>query len=342
MKQNSNIKQPSCIITGITRAKIGSLLSKYLLEEKNYKVIGARRRISLFNSGRLEELKIFNHPNLKLEYFDSSDPVSINKLINQYKPDECYNLAALSHVKVSFDLPIESINSILNGTVYFLEAIKTLSPKTKYYGASSSEQYGNVQPEFISGFHEEEKFNPASPYAVAKCAAHEMVKVYRQSYGLFACSGILFNHSGSLRGETFVCRKITKAATRIKIGLQNKIELGNIKSFRDWGSAKEYVKYMHLMLQQKDPEEYIIATGHSISVEEFLKKSFDSLNLDYKKYFQYNAGFERPNEVLFLKGDSTKAKNHLDFKLETTVDNLIEEMISADLKKAKQEKENLK
>jgi len=221
------------IITGVT-GQDGSILTKQLLD-KNYVVIGAKRRTSTFNTNRVENL--IKNPNFKFEYFDLCDASSINRLISKYKPDEYYNLAAQSHVRVSFDVPQDTIEGIVNGTLFALEAIKNINPNTKFYQASSSEMYGD-NPN--APFNEESVFMPASPYAIAKLAAHNLVRNYRKSYKLHASSGILFNHESEFRGETFVTRKITRGVAEIKLGRKDKIVLGNLKAIRDWGYAPEY------------------------------------------------------------------------------------------------------
>ncbi len=270
-------------ITGIT-GQDGSILTRQLLE-KNYTVIGMKRRTSVFNTERIDD--IYHHPNLKIEYFDLSDASSIGRIVAKYKPHEYYNLAAQSHVRVSFDVPEDTINGIIMGTLYALEAIKNISPDTKFYQASSSEMFGD-NPNYP--YNEESKFMPTSPYAISKVAAHNLVRNYRSSYKIFACCGILFNHESEFRPETFVTRKITKGAVKIKLGLQKFIELGNIEVFRDWGYAPEYTVVMQSMLQQKEPDDYIISTGEAHSVKEFLKEVFDYAKLgNYEKYIKINS-----------------------------------------------------
>lgn len=297
----------SCIITGVT-GQDGSILAKQLLN-KDYFVIGAKRRTSTFNTQRIDD--IYNHPNFKIEYFDLCDCSSINRLISKYKPDEYYNLAAQSHVKVSFDAPEDTMNGIIQGTLYALEAIKNLSPKTKLYQASSSEQYGDNPNIPFNGFNEECKFMPCSPYAIAKVAAHNLCRNYSVSYGIHASCGILFNHESEFRGETFVTRKITMAAARIKKGLQNKLELGNLDALRDWGYAPDYTEAMWQILQKNWADDFVISTGETHSVKEFLENVFELAGLSVKKHVKENSIYYRPHEVPKLLGDYKKARQLL-------------------------------
>ncbi len=311
-------------ITGIT-GQDGSILAKQLLE-KDYLVVGMKRRSSVFNTERIDN--IYHHPNLKIEYFDLSDSSSINRIITKYKPHEYYNLAAQSHVRVSFDVPEDTINGIVMGTLYALEAIKNISPDTKFYQASSSEMFGN-NPNYP--YNEESKFMPISPYAIAKVAAHNLVRNYRSSYKIFACCGILFNHESEFRPETFVTRKITKGVVKIKLGKISNIELGNIDTFRDWGYAPEYTVMMQLMLQQKEPDDYIISTGEAHSVKEFLKEVFDYAKLgNYEKYIKINPIYFRPQEAPYLVGSHDKAKNKLGWEPKVKFKDLIKIMCDYD------------
>ena len=316
------------IVNGIT-GQAGSILSRQLLE-KGYYVVGAKRRTSTFNTQRIED--IYYHTNFKVEYFDLNDASSINRLIAKYKPNEFYNLAAQSHVKVSFDVPSDTMNGIINGTLYTLEAIKNISPETRFYQASSSEMFGDNPNMPSTGFNETSNFMPASPYAIAKLAAHKLVRNYRHSYNLHASCGILFNHEGEYRGETFVSRKITKAAARIKYGKQHQLELGNLNSFRDWGYAPEYTHAMWLILQQDKPDDYVIATNETHSVKEFLEYVFQYADLDVNKYVKINKIFYRPHEVPILLGDYSKANKVLGWKPQTTFKKLAELMYDHDLK----------
>lgn len=316
----------TAIVTGIT-GQDGSWLLQQLLD-KDYLVIGAKRRTSSFNSERINHL--YGHERLKIEYFDLKDPCSINNLIVKYKPDEYYNLAAQSHVKVSFEVPEDTINEILFGVLYALEAIKNISPKTKFYQASSSEMFGDNKE---APFDENSKFCPASPYAIAKVAAHNLVRNYRQSYNIHASCGILFNHESELRGQTFVTKKITSSAAKIKLDLQDEIELGNIHSYRDWGYAPEYTEMMWKMLQQQTPDDYVISTGETHTVEVFLKEVFEFAELDYKKYLRINPLYFRPHEVPYLLGNSEKAKRVLGWKPNITFKNLAKHMYNYDFNK---------
>lgn len=314
----------TAIITGVT-GQDGSYLAEQLLE-KGYYVIGAKRRTSSFNTERINN--IYNHNNFKIEYFDLKDASSINRLISIYKPDEFYNLAAQSHVRVSFDVPDDTMQSIVHGTLSILEAIKNINPNTRFYQASSSEMYGD-NPE--APFNEDSKFMPASPYAIAKLAAHNLVRNYRKSYGLHASSGILFNHESERRGVTFVTRKITSGVSDIIKGKKDKIILGNLSAFRDWGYAPEYTEMMWKMLQQQTPDDYTISTGESYSVEDFLKEVFNIAGIkDWKKYVEINSIYYRPHEVPYLKGDSTKAKEKMNWKPKTTFKQLAKIMYNHD------------
>lgn len=317
----------TAIITGVT-GQDGSILARQLLA-KDYIVVGAKRRTSTFNTQRIDD--IYNHPNFKVEYFDLADASSINRLIAKYRPDEYYNLAAQSHVRVSFDAPEDTINGIVMGTLYALEAIKNLKPNTKFYQASSSEMYGDNPHVPKMGFYEDSKFYPASPYACAKVTAHNLVRNYRKSYGLHASCGILFNHESEWRGETFVTRKITMAAARIKLGLQKTLELGNLFSYRDFGYAPEYTDAMWRMLQQKEPDDYVIATGESQTIKEFLEYVFQIAELDVQKHVRINPIYFRPHEVPFLKGCASKAKWQLKWEPKVKFEELAEIMYIKDL-----------
>lgn len=311
-------------ITGIT-GQDGSILARQLLE-KDYIVIGMKRRSSVFNTERIDD--IYHHPNLKIEYFDLSDSSSINRIIAKYKPDEYYNLAAQSHVRASFDVPEDTINGIIMGTLYALEAIKNINPDTKFYQASSSEMFGD-NPNHP--YTEESRFMPTSPYAIAKVAAHNLVRNYRSSYKIFACCGILFNHESEFRPETFVTRKITKGAAKIKLGKMSNIELGNIDTFRDWGYAPEYTVAIRLMLQQKEPNDYIISTGEAHSVKEFLKEVFYYIGLgNYEKYVKINPIYFRPQEAPYLVGSYDKAKLKLGWEPKVKFKDLIKIMCDYD------------
>jgi len=320
-----NKESKLAIITGIT-GQDGSYLAEFLLS-KGYRVIGLKRRSSLINSARVDT--IYGNARFHMAYYDLNDAGSIWKLINKFKPDEFYNLAAQSHVRVSFDIPEHTVDGIAMGTLRILNALRELAPKCKFYQASSSEMYGDVK-EYPQ--NENTKFSPASPYACAKLFAHNLVNNYRESYDMHASSGILFNHESPRRGETFVTRKITMAAARIKLGLQDKLFLGNLEAKRDWGFAGDYVKAMWLMLQQEKPDDYVIATGETHTVKEFLKEVFEYAELDYNEHVKIDARFFRPHEVPILLGDATKAKEVLGWQPEITFKELAKMMYDADMK----------
>lgn len=345
------------LITGIT-GQDGAYLAEFLLE-KGYEVHGLKRRSSLFNTDRIDHLYQDPHDenvHLKLHYGDLTDSVNLIRVIQEIKPDEIYNLGAMSHVKVSFDMPEYTANADGIGTLRILEAIRILglAEKTKFYQASTSELYGLVQavPQ-----RETTPFYPRSPYAVAKLYSYWITVNYREAYNLFACNGILFNHESPLRGETFVTRKITRAACRIALGLQKEVYMGNIDAKRDWGHAKDYVRAMWLMLQQDKAEDFVIATGVTTTVREFIAKAFNMLGIELtfigtgiNEYARVNAvhnpevkvkvgdvvmridpKYFRPTEVELLIGDPAKAKEKLKWKLEYDLDALIKDMVSSDM-----------
>lgn len=296
----------TAFITGVT-GQDGSYLTELLLL-KGYRVIGLKRRTSLIATERIDS--IFEDKNFKLEYFELDDPMSFYRLLQKYKPDEVYNLAAQSHVRVSFDIPASTINTIVNGTLGLLEAIRNFrdTKEVRFYQASSSEMFGD-NPNYP--FNEDSVLMPASPYANAKVFAHSLMRNYRKAYGMFCTSGILFNHESPRRGETFVTRKITLAAARIKAGLQDKLYLGNLDAKRDWGFAGDYVEAMWLMLQQDNPDDYVIATGETHNVREFLYEVFNYAGLDVEKHVEIDSRLYRPHEVPYLLGDYSKAKKEL-------------------------------
>lgn len=322
-------------ITGIT-GQDGYYLSKLLLE-KNYEVYGTVRRSSNFNTQRLDPLisKYSDSGQLKLFYSDLLDPSSLTTLISNIDPDEIYNLAAQSHVAVSFKNPGYSVDSSSTGPITLLEAVKNSSKKIKYYQASSSEMYGGKSKELIN---ENTNFDPRSPYAAGKVLAHNITNIYRDSYDLFCVNGILFNHESPLRGETFVTRKITKALGRIKHGLQTKLTLGNLDAERDWGFAGDYVYGMWLMMQYETPHDWILATGESYRVKDFLQVAFNKVDLNWEEYVNTDEKYLRPNEVNYLKGDSSQARKKLGWEPKVNFDQLVEMMVEADLESAKREK----
>ena len=295
------------IVTGVT-GQDGSYLAELLLSKK-YKVIGLKRRTSTICTERLNQ--IYRHPNFKMEYYNFIDSGSLYRLLLKYKPDEVYNLGAQSHVRVSFDTPEETVETIAMGTLRWLEAIRNLDPGIRFYQASSSEMFGD-NPQVPQC--EKTVFMPASPYACAKVFAHNLVRNYRQSYGLHASCGILFNHESPRRGETFVTRKITMAVARMKLGLQDKLYLGNLDAKRDWGFAGDYVEAMWRMLQQKEPDDYVIATGETHTVREFLIEVFSYAGLDIDRHVKIDPRLFRPHEVPLLLGDYNKANRQLGWK----------------------------
>ncbi len=325
------------LITGIT-GQDGSYLAELLLG-KGYEVHGVIRRSSSFNTGRIDHIYQDPHVDgarLILHYGDLSDAVQMVKLLYELQPDEIYNLGAQSHVKVSFDIPEYTGDVDGLGTLRILEAIREsgLMKKTRFYQASSSEMFGKVQEVPQT---EQTPFWPRSPYGCAKVFAHWLTVNYRESYGLHASSGILFNHESPRRGETFVTRKITRAATRIKMGLQDKLHLGNLEAKRDWGFAGEYVEMMWLMLQQEQPDDYVIATNETHSVREFCQEAFALLGLDWEQYVMHDARYERPAEVDLLIGDPAKARKQLGWEPKVRFKELVKKMVDADLKLAEHE-----
>jgi GDPmannose 4,6-dehydratase len=318
----------TALITGVT-GQDGSYLSELLLN-KGYKVIGFKRRTSVINTKNIDHL--FHNDNFNLVYSAANDSGSIYRALIEHKPDEIYNLQAQSHVRVSFDVPEETVDTVAMGTLRLLEAIRTVCPESKFYQASSSEMYGdNIEvPQ-----NEDTKMSPASPYAAAKLFSHNLVRNYRHSYGIHASSGILFNHESPRRGETFVTRKITTAAAKIKLGLQDKLYLGNLDSKRDWGFAGDYVEAMWLMLQQDIPDDYVISTGKSYTVREFLEKTFEIAGLSIQNHVEIDNRLFRPHEVPYLLGDSSKAKNKLGWVPKVSFDDLVRMMYESDYVKCK-------
>jgi GDPmannose 4,6-dehydratase len=323
------------LITGIT-GQDGSYLAGLLID-RGYRVVGLVRRSSSFNTSRIDHIYQDPHepsPNLRLIYGDLNDGSSLNKILRDVQPDEIYNLGAQSHVMVSFDIPEYTGEVTGLGAARLLEAIRETKIEPKFYQASSSELYGVAQE---TPQNETTPFYPRSPYACAKAYAFYMVRNYREAYGLFACNGILFNHESPRRGETFVSRKITRAATRIKVGLQQKLYLGNLEARRDWGYAPEYVEAMWLMLQQETPDDYIIATRETHSVKEFVEEAFGLLDLDWRKHVEIDARYVRPTEVDLLLGDYSKAEKSLGWKPKVNFKELVQIMVDADLELAKRE-----
>lgn len=342
------------LITGVT-GQDGAYLAELLLE-KGYEVHGLKRRASSFNTARVDHLyKDLHEDDVRffMHYGDMSDSTNLIRLIQKIQPDEIYNLAAQSHVQVSFESPEYTANSDALGTLRLLEAIRILGleKKTRFYQASTSEMFGKVQE---TPQKETTPFYPRSPYAAAKVYGYWITVNYREAYDMFTCNGILFNHESPIRGETFVTRKITRAVARIRLGLQNDLYLGNLDSKRDWGHARDYVEAMWLMLQQDEPDDYVVATGQTQSVREFVEKAFKSVGFQIewegkgldevgrdavsgKILVRIDERYFRPTEVDFLLGDPTKTKEVLGWEAKTGIDQLVEEMVQADLKEAQRD-----
>jgi len=316
----------TALITGVT-GQDGSYLAELLLE-KGYKVIGLKRRASSVYTERIDH--IFNHENFEMRYFELNDVGCMWRLLNEYRPDEVYNLAAQSHVRVSFEVPESTVDSIVMGTMRLLEAARHIVPNVRFYQASSSEMFGD-NPQYPQG--EDTVFKPASPYACAKVFAHHLIRNYRASYGMHASSGILFNHESPRRGETFVTRKITMAAAKIKLGLQDKLYLGNLDAKRDWGFAGDYVEAMWMMLQRDNPGDYVIATGETHTVREFLECVFEHAGLNVGDHIEIDERFFRPHEVPLLLGDPTKAKETFGWEPRIKFNELAKMMYESDLEK---------
>jgi GDPmannose 4,6-dehydratase len=319
------------LITGIT-GQDGSYLAELLLA-KGYEVHGIIRRASTFNTGRLEHLYADPHTDktaLKLHYGDLSDASALARLIGKIGPDEVYNLAAQSHVRVSFDSPEYTTDITASGAVRLLEAVRETGLRARFYQASSSEMYGKAReiPQ-----RETTPFYPRSPYGCAKAYAYWITVNYRESYGLHASNGILFNHESPRRGETFVTRKITRAVAHIRLGLQDKLFMGNLDAKRDWGYAKEYVEAMWLMLQQPAPDDYVVATGETHSVREFLEAAFGHAGLDWREFVAIDPNYYRPAEVDLLIGDASKAKQKLGWEPKTKFTDLVKLMVEADIQR---------
>ena len=319
----------TALVTGIT-GQDGSYLAELLLR-KGYKVVGVKRRTSLISTDRIDY--IFNDPdlilNFDLVYGNMNDSGCLHRLLIEHKPDEIYNLAAQSHVRVSFETPEETTEYVAMGTLRLLEAYRNVCPEAKFYQASSSEMFGD-NPKTPQS--ETTRLMPASPYACAKVYAHNLCRNYRESYGLHISSGILFNHESPRRGETFVTRKITRAAANIKMGIQDDLLLGNLDAKRDWGFAGDYVEAMWLMLQQETPDDFVVATGETHTVKEFLQVVFDYAGLDINKYVKIDERLFRPHEVPLLLGDPTKAKDKLGWEPKIGFEALAKMMYDEDLK----------
>jgi len=333
------MSRPRALITGIT-GQDGSYLAEFLLS-RGYEVHGVIRRSSSFNTDRIEHLYRDPHDpeaRLFLHYGDLTDGTGLRRIIEQVEPDEIYNLGAQSHVRVSFDQPEYTADAVALGTLRLLEALRDYVRRTgrevRFYQAGSSEMFGASPPPQ----NEETPFRPRSPYAVAKVAAHHFCVNYREAYGLFICNGILFNHESPRRGETFVTRKITRGATRIKLGLQEKLYLGNLDARRDWGFAGDYVEAMWLMLQKPEPDDYVVGTGESHSVREVLDLAFGMLGLDWHRHVEIDPRYFRPTEVEHLRADARKAREKLGWNPRVGFRDLIRMMVEHDLELARRER----
>jgi GDPmannose 4,6-dehydratase len=326
-------KSKLAFLTGCT-GQDGSYLVEFLLD-KGYNVAGLIRRNSTLRKERVDHLaNIYGNDRFNLYYGDLADSSVLNKLIAELKPDEVYNLAAQSHVRISWDIPVYTCDITGLGTVRLLEAIRNNYPKAKFYQASSSEMFGAAKPPQ----NENTIFYPRSPYGCAKVFSYNITKNYRESFGMFTCNGILFNHESSRRGENFVTRKITINAAKIKLGLENKLYLGNLDAKRDWGFAGDYVKAMWMMLQEEKPDDYVVATGEAHSVKEFLEEVFKYHKLDWKKYVKIDERLLRPAEVDSLLGDASKITKKLGWKPEVTFKDLAIMMAQSDFELVKQGK----
>ena len=327
------------LVTGIT-GQDGSYLAEHLLAE-GYEVHGLIRRASLFNTDRIDHLYHDQHEAgvpLRLHYADLADGSVLRRVLEEVEPDEIYNLGAQSHVMVSFREPVYTVDIAALGTIRLLEAVRDYVARTsstlRFYQAGSSEMFGGAAPPQS----ERTEFRPRSPYAIGKVAAHWSVVNYREAYALFACNGILFNHESPRRGETFVTRKVTRAVARIKLGLQEKLYLGNLEARRDWGFAGDYVKAMWLMLQQEEPGDYVVATGHSHSVQGFVEAAFEHVQLDWKEHVVVDSKYFRPTEVDALEGDASKARRQLGWEPSVSFPQLVAMMVDHDLDLARQER----
>ncbi len=326
---------PKALVTGIT-GQDGSYLAELLIE-KGYEVHGVIRRSSSFHTGRIDHLYQDTHtaaPRLVLHYGDLLDGTSLRRIVGSVMPDEVYNLGAQSHVRVSFDQPEFTAEAGALGTLRLLECIRDVNPRIRFYQASSSEMFGNAA---AGPLNETSPFNPRSPYAAAKVFAHYVTQNYREAYGLFAVCGILFNHESPRRGETFVTRKVTRAATRIKLGMQRELYLGNLDARRDWGYAGDFVRAMHQMVTHSTPTDFVIGTGECHSVRELCEAAFGGLNLDYHDYVRVDPRYFRPTEVDVLIADYTKARTVLGWEPQVRFHELVRCMIESDLELARRE-----
>jgi len=323
------MRKKKAFITGIA-GQDGSYLAEYLLEQ-DYEVHGIVRRNSVPENQECRIDHLQQSGQVQSYYGDLLDFSSIQHLLQKIKPDEIYNIGAQSHVRISFDIPIFTVNTNAMGTLNILEAMRLVCPKAKFYQASSSEMFGNNVDE--DGFQRETtSMNPVSPYGCSKVFGFNIVRNYRKSYNLFAVNGILFNHESPRRGTNFVTNKVVKAAAKIKLGLQDKLELGNMDAYRDWGHSKDYVRAMHMIMNHDVPDDFVVSTGQTHSVRELVDYSFSKLDLDYNDYLVQNKRLLRPNELEYLKGDCTKIKETLGWKPEYTFESMIDEMLDHWLK----------
>jgi GDPmannose 4,6-dehydratase len=343
MGMSKAAKNKIALITGVT-GQDGSYLAELLLK-KGYEVNGVVRRTSSFATGRIDHLRKGFGPaghGLQLHYGDLGDATGVRRIIEQTRPDEVYNLAAQSHVRISFDQPEYTADVVGLGALRLLEAIRDHNQRhgrsVRYYQAGSSEMFGKVAE---TPQRETTPLHPRSPYACAKCYAHWQTINYREAYGMFAANGVLFNHESPRRGENFVTRKITRSATRIKLGLQDKLALGNLDAMRDWGFAGDYVEAMWLMMQQDQPGDFVVATGESHSVHEFVELTFDRVKLDWRKYVETDPRYLRPAEVDVLIGDASRARKILGWKPRVKFNQLVEMMVDADMELAQRELRSL-
>lgn len=312
------------LLTG-ANGQDSSYLAEFLLE-KGYEVHGTVRRNSVPESQTTRIQHLMDATSIKLHYMDLTDPISVDSIIKELQPDEIYHLAAQSHVQISFDLPKYTLDTNAGGTLSILEAVRRFSPHSKVYHAATSEMFGNNID--VDGFQRETTlFTPVSPYGCSKLYAHQLCHNYRNAYKMFVCSGVLFNHESPRRGINFVTNKVVLEAVKIKLGLSNKLVLGNLNSRRDWGHAKDYVAGMWKMMQQEKPDDYVLATGENKSIQELVEYVFGKLNLDWKQYVTTDKKYERPEELHILKGDSSKARRELNWKTGYTFESMMNEMI---------------
>jgi GDPmannose 4,6-dehydratase len=333
--ENDPYSMKRALITGIT-GQDGAYLLRLLLE-KGYEVHGIKRRTSTFPTARIDDLYVdraLYEKRLFMHYGDLQDGLGLMAVVHRVQPDEIYHLAAQSHVQVSFEHPLATVLDNVSGTIALLEAMRHLDKPCRFYNAASSEMFGSTPPPQ----NETTVFHPRSPYACSKVTSFYQTVNYREAYGLHATNGILFNHESPLRGETFVTRKVTRAVGRIKMGLQEKLTMGNLEARRDWGFAKEYVEAMWLMLQQDEPDDYVVATGEMHSVRELCELAFSLVGLDYRNHVESDSYYMRPAEVCALCGDASKAARRLGWKPRTTFRQLVELMVEEDLKLAREEK----